>query len=254
MYKDVIDLFDEFISGFYFSLKHSKYKSILNKYLRDYVDTLASSEELDKIYTDLIKYSVYYDLISNYLYALSLKDKKLEDTNIKYLVFGKNKAKLIVKSRSITTFLLLSALTGSYVYSRLINPYATMQIKAILASLYYDIMLNKVKMAKEALDMGNVEEAKNILENILEVDSKNVFNTVIPLPDLIEYVKLNKESKIKSAEEFYIKSIYGEVPLVLLRAYLPVVYSLTDERDMKELIERIRNLARMIRKPVKQQS
>jgi len=254
MYKDIIDLFDEFISGFYFSLKYSKYKSILNKYLRDNVDILASSEELDKIYTDLVKYSVYYDLISNYLYALSLKDKSLADTNVKYLVFGKNKAKLVIKSRSITTFLLLSALTGSYVYSRLINPYATMQIKAILAGLYYDILLNKVKLAKEALDRGDVEEAKHILENILEIDSKNIFNTVVPLPDLIEYVKINKEGSIKSAEEFYIKSMYGEVPLILLRAYLPVVYSLTDERDIKELIERIKNLAKVIRKSVKQQS
>jgi len=254
MYKDVIDLFDEFISGFYFSLKYSKYKSILNKYLRDNVDMLASSEELDKIYTDLIKYSVYYDLIANYLYALSLKDKSLEDTNVKYLVLGKNKAKLIVKSRSITTFLLLSALIGSYVYSRLVNPYATMQIKAILAGLYYDILLNKVRLAKEALDRGDVDEAKHILENILEIDSKNVFNTVVPLPDLIEYVKINKESSIKSVEEFYIKSMYGEVPLILLRAYLPVVYSLTDERDMKELIERIKNLAKVIRRSTKQQS
>jgi len=254
MYKDILDLFDEFIDGFYFSLKYSKYKSILNKYLRDRVDVLASSEELDKIYTDLVKYSVYYDLISNYLYALSLKDKDLSDTNIKYFVFGKNKAKLIIKSRSVTTFLLLSALTGSYIYSRLVNPYATMQIKAILASLYYDMLLNKVRLAKEALDMGNIEEAKNILENILEIDSKNLFNTVVPLPDLIEYIKVNKENKIKSAEEFYIKSIYGEVPLVMLRAYLPVIYSLTDERDIKEIIERIRNLSKIIRKPVKQQS
>lgn len=236
-----VDVLGERLDDLYYLLKRKAIEGTYTDEIVDIILKLANYEAIPNLYYKFIESLITYNILLEYI---NTKYGTYEDA--KFLTLQKIEVKTkrgttMIKINRPITFLLEIAILGTYVTSRLVNPYAASQLKAVLASLFYDMFIYKLKKIKELLNEGKVEEAKKMIDFILEVDYNNIFNQIVPLPSLIEFVNIEKikhDSEIKTKIN---KELTGRKPKELLYIF-PYLAKAVKEDEMvsytaKKLLE-----------------
>ncbi|MEM1724310.1 MAG: hypothetical protein QXI77_01075 [Nanopusillaceae archaeon] len=238
-----VDVLADNIENIVFILRRRLYSQIFKEKFAQTIDLLSMKENAPKLYLRFLEKQVFYNVLLEYLNAklhLPEEDTRLLKTGI---IETKTKYRTaIIKIQRPIIFLYEMALLGAYTTARMVNPFSSVPIKMLLASIYYDIFIYKLKRIRHMLETGKVAEAKKMIDTILEIDAKNIFNTIVPLDSLIkESVKiedLDKKEVLKAAAIKNI-SLYKEIADEELRNY--VLYKLGEAISyLKNTIEEIK--------------
>ncbi|MEM0324585.1 MAG: hypothetical protein QW607_00715 [Desulfurococcaceae archaeon] len=238
-----VDVLSDNIENIVFILRRRLYSQIFKEKFAQTIELLSMRENAPKLYLRFLEKLVFYNVLLEYLNAklnMPEEDTRLLKTGI---IEVKTKYRTaIIKIQRPIIFLYEMALLGAYNTARLVDPYSKVPIKMLLASIFYDMFIYKLKRIRHLLETGKVQDAKKMIDTILEIDAKNIFNTIVPLDSLIkESVKIEDLDKKEVLKAAAIKNIYlyKEISDDELRNY--TLYKLGEAISyLKNTIEKIK--------------